>query len=983
MITGLEPILGPALGKCAGAGAVKLSAWGGGAVLQGRRRRKIRALTHSKQRAAQLAAVEALPASDMAALIAFCSSADLENVAVSMTRAYLLEGTGKKADKFHASIRQEFASSLKLWLSSDPGELVTEAIFAAVNEAVLQNVQGLLDRPKLADAVEAELIATAASVAAASVRNTDLLRSLQDLDDIRAFETQYKSQASALHATMRLPHAGTTRQVPYEDLFVQPYVWWDAVTRGSDRGRIQTRIDFLLERVTRLVILGDPGGGKSTLSRKLVFDLAADRLPSLRGKVPFFVELRDYAPSVRGRDRQTLLEYLESLCRSPYNLEAPESALEYLLLNNRAVVVLDGLDELLDVSLRRDVVQAVEGFAHRYPTCPMVVTSRRVGYSEAALSGEIFSTVALSEFSEHQVADYVNKWFKLDESVPEVRQGQLAGSFIEDSQFVSDLRVNPLMLSLMCGIYASENYIPRNRPDVYEKCALLLFERWDKQRGIVPELSFDAHVQAALRSLALYMLNSEYEQAAAIGDGEGGVEGLSREHLVRFLKQYLREKRFDNDEDAERAAGEFVDFCKGRAWVLTDVGAETYGFTHRTFLEYFAASQLVRLHTNAEALYGELREKIQIGASDVVAQLAVQILGRTTEDGADDFLRILISDVAGSSHKDLNSVSFAARALNFIVPQPEILKEICSQAVRLQCDPKRRPAPPLKSHPIADAMECSLENAPRVAAAIRDSLDSAFAAKSVGERIFRLALLPPSLTRMGDFWQKWADENFDLYARQVATGSRRFFWIALMRYEKGEISCDDLLASHGVAALYDFRIAGATDIAPFVYRFLVRADRGGYPGLQGRVKPARASSIVDDLLRLLPEQKTPWLTYKKDYESTSLILERSGPRQPPLKWPNLRLLLALPLLEDKLEADGAGYDPLLQEAMSERRALADKVPRSAGSQLLRPLEGFPGAQTLMTSWLEGKVTLLDASRRSTRPSARSRVLADAHRGASS
>ena len=248
------------------------------------------------------------------------------------------------------------------------------------------------------------------------------------------------------------------------------------------------------------------------------------------------------------------------------------------------------------------------------------------------------------------------------------------GSFIRDSEFVADLRVNPLMLSLMCGIYATENYIPRNRPDVYEKCALLLFERWDRQRGIQSSLSFETHVYAAMRSLAFYMYCQEQPQ-------------LRREELVNFIKGYLLEKRFDDADVAEAAAEEFIDFCKGRAWVLTDVGEEKYGFTHRTFLEYFSASQLVRLHPGAEQLFTALRDRLSARELDVVGQLALQILGRTVEDGADDFLQLTVEAASSVAPLErVNLLSFASRALQFIVPKPNVLRAIVTSSIQLLTD---------------------------------------------------------------------------------------------------------------------------------------------------------------------------------------------------------------------------------------------------------------------------------------------------------
>lgn len=974
MVTGLEPLLGPPIAKCAGAGAARLAGWGADELLQNRRRRKIRALTHSKARSAQLEAVDELSAAQLESLKDFCGSVEVEHVATSLARAYLLEGSNKKTDKLMSTLRTEFSASLALFLGEPIDRLVDEAIFDAISEAVLKNVEHLLGRPKLAESVEAELISTAGSLSAASIRNVELLRGIDNLIDIRAFEAEYKSQASAIHATMRLPHAGTTQQVPYRELFVEPGVWTDSTTPGLEEGsKAKTNIEFMMCMSTRVVILGDPGGGKSTLSRKLTYDLAADNLALLCGRIPFFLELRDFASSVRGRERRTLVEYLEGLCKSPYNIEAPPNAIEYLLLNGRAVVVLDGLDELLDVSLRRDVVQAVEGFAHRYPTCPMLVTSRRIGYNEAPLSQDIFRTVTLSEFDTEQVGTYVYKWFKLDASVETARQERLADSFMSDSQFVADLRVNPLMLSLMCGIYASENYIPRNRPDVYEKCALLLFERWDKQRGIVPELSFDAHVQSALRALALHMFNSEHATTVEL---EGSVstessevapaEGIPRQNLVSFLTKYLRDKRFDTDEEAESAAIQFIEFCEGRAWVLTDVGAQTYGFTHRTFLEYFAASQLVRLHTSAETLYGELRTKIRSGASDVVAQLSVQILGRTTEDGADDFLKLVVSDIDGVSDENVNLASFAGRALNFVVPRPQVLDDIVRNCADLFLREEYSGERSFDVRdPLPDLLNCSAENAPRIAASLRSWFAEQSGSGHPPEAAVFLMLLPPIsyANRLREFWETWAKDNLASYPEEVVDASRQFFWVAIIRYEQGGISFDELISMHGVEALYDFRIAGTRERPPITYRMLKQSSARGFRGLMGRVKPARAAAIADDLLRLLPHVRAPWVTWNRDYNLTSMALS-SGVRSP---WPGAQVLLALPMLERRSDDEPVSNVPLLLE-LSQVRAGREKSDRLE-EELETIFHDFPEAKAVVDSWLEKNVTLTRGRGRRSRKAA--------------
>ena len=52
---------------------------------------------------------------------------------------------------------------------------------------------------------------------------------------------------------------------------------------------------------------------------------------------------------VRKKARKcSILEYLEQVSSSNYQLKPPSGSLEYLLLNGRAVVIFDGLDELLE-----------------------------------------------------------------------------------------------------------------------------------------------------------------------------------------------------------------------------------------------------------------------------------------------------------------------------------------------------------------------------------------------------------------------------------------------------------------------------------------------------------------------------------------------------------------------------------------------------------------------------------------------------------
>ena len=74
--------------------------------------------------------------------------------------------------------------------------------------------------------------------------------------------------------------------------------------------------------------------------------------------------------------------------------------MDLLLLTGRAVVIFDGLDELLDTARRADVTTRVERFCAEYPLAPVLVTSRVVGYDQARLDDRQFTCYRLGGFGD-------------------------------------------------------------------------------------------------------------------------------------------------------------------------------------------------------------------------------------------------------------------------------------------------------------------------------------------------------------------------------------------------------------------------------------------------------------------------------------------------------------------------------------------------------------------------------------------------------
>lgn len=471
-------------------------------------------------------------------------------------------------------------------------------------------------------------------------------------------------------AELRLQHAqDDDLRFSSSDLYVERTLY----KRGSDEQLPTAELVQTLGHRPRYVIIGDPGVGKSTLIGHLI-----------RAKLPADSELfsalllrcRDYAAN---QTQSSIIDAISSWLWTEHNLSiSPETLIDLLTLG-KVFVIFDGVDEILDIGKRRDFIDKVESFSRRFPLVGVIATSRKVGYSKASFKENMFDLLELDEFSDDQVVEYAHKWFSLPG-----KSHVDADSFLLDSATVDDIRTNPLMLSLLCILYRMRGFIPQNRRHVYRECAELLFNRWDSMRHIEQPFDHRHYGQRLVQELALFYFRSQSAQA-----------GVEEKQLRRIIGNFFKDTSDADPEEAEGRAQDFLDFCAGRAWLLTKKGSSDrsgriFGFTHRTFMEYFAAEALVRRASDVDSIASEVVRAYESDPGSVLADVIVQCFEEKQDRGAEQIVYRILHDANGRPTSAERYLILALRIINACPVNGRLVDDILRRVLASWSEPSSK-----------------------------------------------------------------------------------------------------------------------------------------------------------------------------------------------------------------------------------------------------------------------------------------------------
>jgi hypothetical protein len=382
----------------------------------------------------------------------------------------------------------------------------------------------------------------------------------------------------------------------------QPTNETDSATAEQETPKAPVALADIVDSPDHLLLTGEPGLGKSTFMKELARPLAriwlredpATNPPVSHPIVPLLLPARALAESA------SFSSLLAAAVSDVYGLsmvvEPQPEQFAAPVKGARWLVLIDGLDEILDTNFRRRVISAIAAHANVRTPYRFVLTSRPMRGELLPLRQSGFVTYSLESFSQEDLRTFATRWFGAQRLL---NREALADSFARE---VADGRLrevvsNPLLATLAIAAKTrnQDQPLPVNRLALYDWFCDCIIRNHDRREDI-------------LRHMRREVSDRSYQKAEWIAAHMEGVIGHLAEKQVdsvtpslSVVLDWIESRQPDELRDVPISEDQLALLISSSGLVLAQ--RASLSFLHQSFAVYLAARQrAARVPRNSEEL---------------------------------------------------------------------------------------------------------------------------------------------------------------------------------------------------------------------------------------------------------------------------------------------------------------------------------------------------------------------------------------------
>ncbi|MCA2718280.1 NACHT domain-containing protein [Microcystis sp. M169S2] len=348
--------------------------------------------------------------------------------------------------------------------------------------------------------------------------------------------------------------------------------------RESKQRRFNFRDDgkkdglLLANQEQYLMVLGDPGIGKSTFLRKVGLEALKGNKDSYQHSLtPVLLELKNFKENEI--NIQALIEEEFKICGFP-NVE---KNISNKLEKGELLILLDGLDEVPTANVY-NVIEKIKDFVDRHHKNRFILSCRTAARTHL----QRFTDIEIVEFDDQQIQSFIEHWFSSELD----RKNETAKNcweLLQKEEYKSakELAHTPLLLTFLCLVYDENQSFPTNRSRLYQNALRILLETWSAEkrlpnRGLVYEnLSIEQEE----------ILLSEVAYQNFVADKLF----LEKREIVKQIKDHLKQNlNAPQHLDGEKVL-KTIEIEQG---ILVERARDVYSFSHLTLQEYLTAQYI-------------------------------------------------------------------------------------------------------------------------------------------------------------------------------------------------------------------------------------------------------------------------------------------------------------------------------------------------------------------------------------------------------